>query len=128
MEIPSGLTPEFLLKFLKEPQRAIVVSAVKQGAAIPLHDLVAVLREANDWYFDRFDNGGGDAELSHLGWTCYRLGNHVEKTVGKASSLPFYIDSYRAFDHLEAKGRGHECEQILHDYPEITDIVRGSPV
>ena len=128
MEIPTGLTPEHLLRFLEEPKRAAVVTSIKQGATLPLHDLVAVLRNANSWYFDRFDNGEGDAELSHLGWICYALGNHVERTVGRTSALPFYVDSYRAFDHLKAKGRGQECEQILHDYPEIEDMVRGSPV
>ena len=128
MEIPSGLAPERLLGFLEKPKRTIVVTALKQGATVPLHDLVGVIREANEWYFDRFDNGEGDAELSHLGWTGYTLGRHVERTLGRASALPFYADSYRTFNHLEAKGRDIECKQILEQYPEIEAMVRGSPV
>ena len=123
MEIPKRLTPEFLLSFLEGRQRQEVAASIRDGSPSAAGQIEGIVSKGIEWYFDRFDNGGGDAELSHLGWLCYMAGKYMERAKGKEAAIPIFRDAYRAFSHLTAKGRDVECRAILNEYPELREFV-----
>ena len=123
MEIPKGLTPEFLLSFLEGRQRQEIAASIRDGSPSAAGQIEGIVKRGIDCYFDRFDNGGGDAELSHLGWLCYMAGKYMERAREREAAIPFFRDAYRAFNHLTTKGRDVECRAILDEYPELSKLV-----
>ena len=123
MEIPKGLTPEFLLRFLEGRQQQEVAASVRDGSPSAAGQIEEIVNRGIEWYFNRFDNGSGDAELSHLGWLCYMAGKYVERARGRKESILLFREAYRVFNHLVAKGRDVECRAILNEYPELREFV-----
>ena len=125
LAVPEGLTPEFLFRFLESAQRSEVATSMGDGSPSILDELGGIVERARTWHFDRFENGEGDAELSHFAWLCYLSGNYVQKLRGREAALPYYVSAWRAFNHLEGKGRKEECDALLAEYPEVRSMIAG---
>ena len=128
LEVPKGLTPEFLFRFLESSKRSHVAASIGDGSPSILDELEGIVELARAWHFDRFENGEGDAELSHFAWLCYMSGNYVQRLRGREAALPYYVSAWRAFNHLEGKGRKEECDAILAEYPEISSMITETSV
>ncbi|MBI2659862.1 hypothetical protein HYX07_01745 [Candidatus Woesearchaeota archaeon] len=128
MNIPEGLKLEFLLRFSGSGD---IVKKLAQGirdkdkSITP--DLIRLVDKTYEFYYNKYFDGDGDANLGHMGYTYIAIGNHAELTMGRAKALPIFYEAFRAFNLLGSKARYSECEALLEQYPELKQSPRKYP-